>query len=51
MNPKNNQNNPIFENKNITLEKAEETYFFSLLYPKTVQSKVYILKENQPANI
>ncbi len=36
--------------KHIILEKEEITYFLSLLEPKTINAKTYILKENQPCH-
>jgi len=36
--------------KHITLEPTETTCFLSLLEPKIVNAKTYILKENQPYN-
>lgn len=36
--------------KHITLEEAEKLYFLSLLESKTLKSKEYILRENQPCN-
>lgn len=44
------KHNLILQNitKHITLEKAEEIYFLSLLESNVIQSKTYILKENQP---
>lgn len=36
--------------KHIQLTETETTYFISLLEPKIISSKAYILKENQPCN-